>query len=82
MKQSSTSSLNPHLFSILPLEDVLENVFEAPIVGLEDGVLGAHVQRPPFPDGILKTAVRKSTDGLCKEIKLIWSRFQSYSLAF
>lgn len=58
--------MNPHLFSILLLVDVLENVFEASIVGLEDGVLGAHVQRPPFLDGILEAAVSKSTDGLCK----------------
>lgn len=52
---------------ILPLVDVLEDVFEAPVVGLEDGVFGAHVQRPSFLDGILEAAVSKSSDGLAKQ---------------
>lgn len=59
--------MNPLQLSVLPLVDVLEDVFEAPVVGLEDGVLGAHVQRPLLLDGILEAAVSKSTDGLCKE---------------
>lgn len=54
------SSLKPHLF--LLLKDVFEDVFEAPVVGLQDGVLGAHVQRPLLLDGILEAAVSKSTD--------------------
>lgn len=63
--------MNPLQLSVLPLVDVLEDVFETPVVGLEDGVLGAHVQRPLLLDGILEAAVSKSTDGLCKENTII-----------
>lgn len=52
------------LHYILLLKDVLEDVFEAAIIGLEDGVLGAHVERPPLLDRILKAAMSKATDGL------------------
>lgn len=63
------------LIGVLLLKDVLEDVFEAPVVGLEDGVLGAHVQRPLLLDGILEAAVSKPTDGLCKEnIITRWDR--------
>lgn len=52
------------LFKVALLKDVLEDVFEAPVIGLEDGVLGAHVQGPLLLNGILKAAMSKSTDGL------------------
>lgn len=49
---------------VLLFKDVLEDVFKAPVVGLQDGVLGAHVQRPLLLYGILEAAVSKSTNGL------------------
>ena len=55
------------LFCILLFKDLLEDVLEAAIVGLEDGVLGTHVQGPLLLDGILEAAVSKSCDGLFKE---------------
>lgn len=42
------------------VEDLLEDVLEPPVVGLEDGVLGAHVERPLLLDGILEAAVCKT----------------------
>lgn len=48
----------------LLLEYVLEDVFEPPIVGLEDGVLCAHVQRPLLANGILEAAVREACNRL------------------
>lgn len=48
----------------LRLKDVLEDVFKASVVGLEDGVLSAHVQWPFLLNGILETAVSKPTNGL------------------
>ena len=58
------SNLIPRLVEVLLFKDFLEEVFEASVVGLEDGVLGAHVQRPLLLDGVLEAAVSKSTDGL------------------
>lgn len=46
------------------IEDLLEDVFEAPVVGFEDGVLGAHVERPLLLDGVLEAAVSEARDGL------------------
>lgn len=51
---------NVHLL----LEDVLEDVFEPSIVGLEDGVLCAHVQRPLLANGILEAAVCEACNRL------------------
>lgn len=48
----------------LLLEDVLEDVFEPSIIGLEDGVLCAHVQRPLLADGILEAAVCEACNRL------------------
>lgn len=48
----------------LLLEDVLEDVFEPAVVGLEDGVLGAHVQRPLLADGVLEAAVCEACNRL------------------
>lgn len=45
--------------SVLRLVDLLEDVLEAPIIGLENGVLGAHVQR-------VLLVQRKLEAGLCK----------------
>lgn len=55
------------LLSILLLIDILKDVFEASVIRLEDGVFGAHVQRPFLLDGVLEAAVSKSTDGLCTD---------------
>lgn len=52
----------------LRLKDVLEDVFKASVVGLEDGVLSAHVQRPLLLNGILETAVSEPTNGLHEKI--------------
>lgn len=52
----------------LPVKHVLEDVLEAAVVGLEDGVLGAHVQRPPLLEGVLEAAVGKATDGLGRTV--------------
>lgn len=46
------------------LKDILENVLESAIVSLQDGVLGAHVERPFLLDGVLEAAVSESSDGL------------------
>lgn len=51
-------------FKSILIEDLLEDVLEAPIVGLEDGVLGAHVEGPLLLDGVLEAAVREARDGL------------------
>jgi len=42
--------------------DLLEDVFEPPIILLENGVLGAHVQRPFLLYRVLETAVGKAGD--------------------
>jgi hypothetical protein len=44
--------------------DLLEDVFEAPVVFLQDGVLGAHVEGPLLLDGVLEAAVSEPSDGL------------------
>lgn len=46
------------------IKDLLEDVFEAPVISLEDGVLGAHVERPLLLDGVLEAAVSEARDGL------------------
>lgn len=48
----------------LLLKDVLKDVFEPAIVGLEDGVLCAHVQRPLLANGVLEAAVCKACNRL------------------
>ena len=52
---------------VLRLKDFFEDVLEPPIVSLENGVLGAHVERPLLLDSILEAAVGKSSDGLKKQ---------------
>lgn len=42
------------------LKDVLKDVFKAPIIGFQNGVFSAHVERPFLLDGILKAAVCKA----------------------
>lgn len=49
---------------LLLLVNVLEDVFEVAVVGFQDGVLGAQVQRPLLPDGVLEAAVSESPDRL------------------
>lgn len=48
----------------LLLVDLLEDVFEATVILLEDGVFGAEVKRPPFGQTHLEGAVGKVPDGL------------------
>lgn len=50
--------------ALLLLVNVLEDVFEAAIVGFQDGVLGTHVERPALLDGVLEAAVSESPDRL------------------
>lgn len=59
-------SYNTHTshWVLVLLENFLEDVFEAAIIGFQDGVLGAHVQRPLLLNGILEAAVSKSPDRL------------------
>lgn len=52
------------LLGIGGLIDLLEDVLEAAIVFLQDGVLGRHVQGEALRDGKLEGSVRKSGDGL------------------
>lgn len=47
------------------LINVLEDVLEAAVIGFQDGVLGAHVQRPLLLNGVLEATVSKSPDRLC-----------------
>lgn len=47
----------------LLLVDLLEDVFEASVILLEDGVLGAEVQRPAFNQAHLEGAVGKVPNG-------------------
>ena len=53
----------------LLVEDFLEDVLETAIIALEDGVLGAHVQRPALLQCVLETGVGESCDGLAKAVK-------------
>lgn len=50
--------------SPLLLVDLLEDVFEATIVLLQNSVLGAEVERPGFRQSHLEGAVGKVSDGL------------------
>lgn len=54
----------PALSRPILIKDLLEDVLEAPVVGLEDGVLSAQVERPLLLDGVLEAAVCKARDGL------------------
>ena len=49
------------------LKNILEDVLEAAIVGLQNSVLGAQVERPLLANSILEAAVGKSSDGLKKQ---------------
>lgn len=48
--------------------NLLENVLEASIVLLEDGVLGAHVQRVVLVEGELERSVGETGDGLVRVV--------------
>lgn len=60
----TTILLFHHCNSYSLLKDVLEDVFESAVVGLEDGVLGAHVEGPLLANGILEAAVCEACDRL------------------
>lgn len=49
---------------VLRIVDLLEDVLEAAVVLLEDGVLGAHVQRQALVEGELEAGVREARDAL------------------
>lgn len=49
---------------VLGVVDLLENVLEAAVVLLEDGVLGAHVQGVALVEGELEGGVSEAGDGL------------------
>ena len=57
-------ALGVKFFLVALLENLLEEVLEAAIVLLEDGVLGAHVQRQVLHQGHLEAGVGKATDGV------------------
>ena len=54
--------------SSLLLVDLLEDVLEAPVVLLEDGVLGAEVHRPAFQQSHLEGAVGEVPDGFIRVV--------------
>lgn len=56
--------LDVSYFACVLFVDLLEDVFEATVVLLQDGVLGAEVQRPAFGQTHLEGAVGKVPDGL------------------
>ena len=49
---------------VVLLEDLLEDVLEAAVVALQDGVLGAHVQRQALHQGHLERGVGEAADGV------------------
>lgn len=53
---------------VLRVVQLLEDVLEAAIVLLEDGVLGAHVQGQLLVQGQLERGVRKACDGLVRVV--------------
>ena len=52
----------------LGVEDLLENVLEAAVVGLEDGVLRREVQRPPLGQGLVHAAAGETVDALVRVV--------------
>lgn len=46
----------------LPLINLLEYVLEPAVIPLQDGVLGAHVERPALVESVLQTALGESSD--------------------
>lgn len=65
MKQQCVSVCVCKCVRIL-LIDLLENVLESSIILLQNGVLGAEVQRPAFHQSHLKGAVSKVPDGFVR----------------
>jgi hypothetical protein len=53
---------------VLGVVELLENVLEAAVVLLEDGVLGAHVQRQLLVEGQLERGVGEAGDGLVRVV--------------
>lgn len=54
--------------SQLPVVDLLEDVFKAAIISLQDGILGAHVEGPAFRQRHLEGTMGKILDRLVKII--------------
>lgn len=49
---------------VLGLVDLLEDILEAAVVALQDGVLGAHVQGQTLEEGHLEAGVSEAADGV------------------
>ena len=56
--------LSVEVLGVVLLEDLLEDILEAAIVLLEDGVLGAHVQGETLHESHLERGVGEATDGV------------------
>ena len=52
----------------LVVEDLLKDVLETTIVGLEDGVLRGEVQRPPLGQGLVHAAAGEAVDALVRVV--------------
>lgn len=57
-------ALGVKLLLVGRLVDLLEDILEAAIVLLQNGVLGAHVQRQTLHQGHLEAGVSEATDGI------------------
>ena len=61
-------ALGVKVLLVVLLENLLEEVLEAAIILLENGVLGAHVQRQLLHESHLEAGVRKTTDRLIRVV--------------
>lgn len=61
-------TITTRISNFLLIVDFFEDVFEAAIILLQDGVLGTQVQRPAFAQSNLEGAVGKVPDRLVRII--------------
>ena len=61
-------ALGVKVLLVVLLENLLEEVLEAAIILLENGVLGAHVQRQLLHESHLEAGVRKATDRVIRVV--------------
>ncbi len=54
-------------YDYVRIKDLLEDILEASVVALEDGVLGTQIERPLLLQSKLETAVSEANDRLCGE---------------
>ena len=57
-------ALGVKVLLIILLEDILEDILESAVVLLENGVLGAHVERETLDEGQLEAGVGEAADGV------------------